>query len=68
MPTRHSFSSMVELIPFDNVWTSSPECYIIVLLSKAGTFTETRPDGTVVTYEMEVEEFEEEVSLINKSI
>ena len=35
-----------------------------MLLSKAGTFTETRPDGTVVTYEMEVEEFEEEVSLI----
>ena len=29
--------------------------------SKAGTFAETRPDGTVVTYEMEVEEFEEEV-------
>ncbi len=28
---------------------------------KAGTFTETKPDGTVVTYEMEVEEFEEEV-------
>ena len=35
-----------------------------MLLSKAGTFTETRPDGTVVTYEMEVEEFEEEVRLI----
>ena len=25
---------------------------------QAGTFTETLPDGTVVTYEMDVEEFE----------
>lgn len=33
----------------------------VIPFSKAGTFTETRPDGTVVTYEMEVEEFEEEV-------
>ena len=31
----------------------------VIPFSKAGTFTETRPDGTVVTYEMEVEEFEE---------
>lgn len=30
---------------------------------KAGTFTETRADGTVVTYEMDVEEFEEEVRM-----
>ena len=25
---------------------------------KAGSFTETRPDGTTVTYEIDVEEFE----------
>ena len=25
---------------------------------KAGTYTETKPDGTVVTYELDVEEFE----------
>ena len=31
---------------------------------RAGTFTEVKPDGTVVTYEMEVEEFTEEVIIM----
>ena len=45
-----------------------PEAILAKMGGGAGSYTETRPDGTKVTYEVDVEEFEEEIEVRFQSI